>query len=332
MKLKGINYDVGIQFNEQYLSRVTFDPQVTARDLAIIKNDLHCNAVRIAGTEIDRLTTAAELALKLGLEVWLSPHLHDKSPAETLQYTIDCAVAAEKLRQTYPNLVFILGCELTWFMNGIMKGDNFMERLGNPLNMLKLKFVKNHRKPLNAFLAEANTAVRGVFKGKVTYAAATIEAIVIDWSLFDFVALDYYRSNENRASFGERLRKHFAHNKPVVITEVGLCAYKGAEDAGARGFMIVDPHSKPWTIKGDYQRDEALQASELVDMLSIVEQEGVAGAFAFTFIQPELRYDDDPKKDLDLASYGIVKSLAGTRWEPKAAFQALADFYRSRKG
>ena len=336
MRCKGINYDVGIEFSKQYMSRPDFDIKVVRRELEIIREDLHCNAIRIAGTDIARLTTAAEEALKLGLEVWLSPHLHDKTPEETLEYTKRCAMAAEKLRQEYPSLVFILGCEMTWFMRGIIKGNNFMERLGNPLNMIKLKFLKSHKKPLNRFLTQANMAVREVYNGKVTYSAATIEAIVIDWSIFDFVSLDYYRSKENRDTYGERLRKHFVHHKPVVITEVGLCTYKGAEDNGARGFMIVDLSQKPWTIKDDYERDERLQARELIDMLQIVDKEGVEGAFAFTFIQPELTYSEDPNHDLDLASYGIVTSYvdktgstySGMAWEPKEAFKALAELYK----
>jgi hypothetical protein len=335
MKRKGINYDVGIEFFKEYMSRPSFDPKAVHRELEIIKNDLHCNAVRIAGTDPDRLMVAAEDALKQGLEVWLSPHLHDKTPEETLAYTIQCAEAAEALRRQWPNLVFIVGCELTWFMQGIMKGDTFMERLGNPLAMLKLKWFGTHNKPLNAFLAKTNTAVREVFHGQITYASAPIEKV--DWSLFDFVSLDYYRSAQNRNDYGERLKRHFTYGKPVVITEVGLCGYQGAQDKGARGFMIVDG-SNPQQLKlnGDYVRDEAMQARELIDMLKIIEASGAEGAFAFTFVTPALVYSDNPKFDIDMAGYGIVKSYPAGKhgatypdmaWEPKVAFKALAAYY-----
>jgi hypothetical protein len=46
-----------------------FDPDVVHRGLAIIKTDLHCNAVRICGRDIARPVTAAEDALDQGLEV-----------------------------------------------------------------------------------------------------------------------------------------------------------------------------------------------------------------------------------------------------------------------
>lgn len=72
MRRKGVNYDVGIEMSRR-LTRPTFDTGVVHRELEIIKNDLHCNAVRIVGTNIDRLLIATEDALKQGLEVWLSP-------------------------------------------------------------------------------------------------------------------------------------------------------------------------------------------------------------------------------------------------------------------
>src|SRR5258708_4123563 len=116
MKRKGVNYDVGIEFSSDYVSRSLFDAQIIYRELEILQHDLHCNAVRISGTAIDRLVIAAEYALKLGLEVWFSPHLLEKSEQETLDYTLQCAIAAEKLRQQWPDLLFVLGCELTLFM------------------------------------------------------------------------------------------------------------------------------------------------------------------------------------------------------------------------
>ncbi|MBO0780995.1 MAG: abortive infection protein, partial [Ktedonobacteraceae bacterium] len=114
MQRKGINYDVGIEMS-YHVTRPTFDMGVVHRELEIIKNDLHCNAIRIVGTDIDRLIAATEDALKQGLEVWLSPWRPEKSAQETLDYIVRCAEAAEGLRQQFPALVFILGSELTLF-------------------------------------------------------------------------------------------------------------------------------------------------------------------------------------------------------------------------
>ena len=51
MKRKGVNYDVGrVMMGEQW--RPTFDPTIVHRELEIIRNDLHCNVVRICGQSL----------------------------------------------------------------------------------------------------------------------------------------------------------------------------------------------------------------------------------------------------------------------------------------
>ncbi|MEO6005228.1 MAG: abortive infection protein [Opitutus sp.] len=332
MNRRGINYDVGIVFSKEYMSRPALDLKIVQRELQIIKDDLHCTAVRISGTEIDRLIAAAEIASALGLEVWLSPHLHDNSAEDTLRYMLECGRRAEAVRQRWPGLILIIGCELTLFMNGILKGDTFIERISNPLTMLKLKVAGSHNRPLNAFLTRAAAAVREVFHGPITYASAPIEEV--NWAPFDFVCVDYYRGEKNRDTYAARLRRHFAHDKPVIVTEVGCCAYRGAEDKGAMAWAILD--SKDLTqLNGDYIRDEALQARELRDMLGILQREGVEGIFVFTFVAPALPHEADARRDRDLASYAIVKSYANgfgvtypeMPWEPKAAFHAVAEIF-----
>jgi hypothetical protein len=83
---------------EGSLQRPNFDLKVVQRELEIIKNDLHCNAVRIQGLEIDRLVIASEAALKLDLEVWFSPEMFEQSQGETFDYLVKAAGAAESLR------------------------------------------------------------------------------------------------------------------------------------------------------------------------------------------------------------------------------------------
>src|SRR5580704_6918237 len=124
MHRKGINYDVGIYpFGESRPSRAAFDPAVVRREIEIIRNDLHCNAIRIVGRDLERLVRASEFALDLGLEVWFGPGFHDADEAQTLTYLTDCSKAAETLRQKSPQIVFIAGWELTFFMKGLVAGD-----------------------------------------------------------------------------------------------------------------------------------------------------------------------------------------------------------------
>src|SRR6266699_2215237 len=331
MKHKGINYDVG-DVIEGFPMRPTFDAEVVHRELEIIKNDLHCNAVKICGLALDRLTTAAEDALKQGLEVWLAPRMFEKSEQETFDYIVECATAAETLRKTWPQVVFVLGCELTLFMQGIVEGNNLFERMGNPTFWENIK-AGMHNQPLNAFLAGANEAVRQVFRGEVTYSSAPLETV--NWSLFDFVGVDMYREARIKDSYGALIKQYFVHNKPVIIGEFGCCTYKGAEDAGGRGWAIVDFKTMPLQLNGEYVRDESLQAHELTDVLSILDGVGVEGAFVFTFVSPTSPYNEDSKYDLDMASYSLVKSYAdkhGTTypdmpWEPKESFKAVADYF-----
>jgi hypothetical protein len=357
MNRRGVCYDVGRVLMGQNW-RPMLDAHEMHRELQIIKDDLHCNAVRICGQDIDRLVTAGQDALQQELEVWLSPELWDKNPDETLDYIADAAGRAEGLRQQRPGqVVFSVGSELTLFMQGIVEGDTFFERLQNPSFWEQIRSGA-HNAPLDAFLAKANDAVRQVFKGSVTYASVPLETV--DWGRFDVVAVDLYRDARIRDRFTDLLRRFFAHGRPVVITEFGCCTYRGAADAGGMGWAIVDLDiaelgKRPPELNGEYVRDEAEQAHELTDVLTIFDDAGVDGAFVMTFVAPLSPSSDDPKYDLDMASYSLVKSYGNrlgdlatafpdlpwdaTRWgttypdmpwEPKQSFQAVADLYAGR--
>ena len=350
MNRKGVSYDVGRFMGFNW--RPHFDQKTVNRELAIIKNDLHCNAVRICGLDINRLMIAAQAAIEQGLEVWLSPELWDKNPKQTLNYILKAASAAERLRQCYPErLVFSIGSELTLFMQGIVEGRNFSSRIKNPKLISRLK-AGEHNKPLNEFLRKANAAVRGEFHGKVTYASLVWEAV--DWSIFDYVGVDYYRINRIEDKYVEMLKPSFSHNKPVVITEFGYGTCQGG--LGSEGFLsssglggdIIDIKSqflhqlpllgrfvRPRT-KGNHVRDEQWQARKLVENLSILDSVGVDGAFVSQFLSQITPYSDNPKYDLDMASASLVKYLDDGKhgvtypdmtWEPKESFRAVAEYY-----
>jgi hypothetical protein len=338
MKRKGINYDVGTHYAE-LMTRPAFDAAVAHRELEIIKNDLHCNAVRISGQDTGRLVIAAEAALEQGLEVWLSPVLHDWNEQDTLHGVVACAAAAESLRSQWPQLIFILGCELTIFMPGVLavKAKTFFERVADPAFRQSL-MTGAHNQPLGESLATASTAVRLVFHGQVAYASAPIEKV--DWSLFDFVCLDYYRSAGNPNTIAQQLKPYFAHGKPVIITETGCCTYRGAENEGGMGWTIIDQAAMPARqLNGDYVRDEHLQATEVIDLLTDLDNAGVDGTFVYTFVIPALTHSENPRQDLDMASYGLVKSYArryGTAypymmWEPKESFRDVAEYYADER-
>ena len=61
MNRKGICYDVGSYMAFNW--RPHFDTKEVRRELGIIKEDLNCNAIRISGQDLNRLSIAARDAV-----------------------------------------------------------------------------------------------------------------------------------------------------------------------------------------------------------------------------------------------------------------------------
>ena len=180
MDIKGVCYDVGRLYASRFLTRRVFDPVVTRRELQIIRDDLHCNAVHFQGTDIGRLTTAAADALNLGLRVWLSPELFEKSRDATLAYLVKAATAADPLHEQFPGqLVFCVGTESSLFTRGIVPGRTTDRRIAH-IRQAGLR-TGPYAEELQAFLAQAAERVRKVFHGPLTYASLPFE--VLDWSM-----------------------------------------------------------------------------------------------------------------------------------------------------
>jgi hypothetical protein len=415
---RGVCYDVGTVYSGllyRVATRPRFDPELTRRELEIIKTELHCNAVRIVGRDVGRLMQATEAALNLGLEVWLSPALYEKSPEQTLRYYLTVATAAEELRrrlvagasdeartetrtettcdhppagetpaaqtpaapqaaaaqdsghaeelcaqcpgslclralrrtrqEVSAQIVFCLGGELSLFMRGIVPGKSIEERVVNMIGQAKAGGTE-HKERLNDFLTRASEAIHGVFRGPLSYAALIGETV--DWGLFDFIGLDHYRDVRIKDRYADMLQPFLATGQPVVITEVGMRGYRGAESSGTLGFGVIDTRSQflhqvpllgrlvKAKLNGEYVRDEGLQARELTEILAILDGAGVDGVFVSSFVEPLAPFSDDPRYDLDMSALSLVKSYPGGRpgrtfpdlpWEPKEAFGAVAGCY-----
>jgi hypothetical protein len=340
MRGKGISYDTGFISNGRN-AREPFDPEVVGRELRIIRDDLHCTAVRVMGGDPERLELAATHAADLGLEVWFSPYPLALATDELLSLFADCAERAERLRRRGAEVVFVTGAELSLMNKGFLPGGSFEERFGLLHEPHRLgELIPEVTARVNEFLAEAVALVRERFGGKITYAAIPrLEGV--DWTRFDIVSVDLYRSFEVADRFADGVRALVAQGRPVAITEFGAASYRGAGDRGARGLEIVEFDKEtgaPVRLHGEHVRDEEGQAAYLLELLEVFEAGGVDSAFVFTFALHGFphRPDGDPREDLDLASFGIVKVLDGRHggaypdmaWEPKAAFRALADCYR----
>ena len=337
-------YDTGRAYSDWFVTRRVFDPAMTRRELEIIRDDLHCNAVHFQGTDITRLTTAATDALDLGLRVWFSPELFQKSQQKTLAYLVKAAAAAEPLHERFPGrLVFCVGTESSLFTRGIVPGRTVGQRIAN-IRRAGLRSGP-YAQPLQAFLAEAADRVRKVFGGPLTYASTPFE--VVDWTLFDYIGVDHYRNSKVEPRYAETIGRYVGQGKPVLNTEFGHSSYRGNRpglmELGEVGNLSVALHRiplagrlvQPGLKRGTHVRDEDYQACELTKTLGILDAEGMDGAFIWTFADPWLTYSPDPRHDLDMTSTGLVKTYArghGTTypempWDPKPAFSAVASFY-----
>ncbi|OLR92413.1 hypothetical protein [Actinokineospora bangkokensis] len=336
MRGRGISYETGwVRGGGD--SRPGFTPEIARRDLQVIRDELHCTALRVLGGVPEKVEQAAEQAAALGLEVWFSPYPLDLDADAVVELVVDCAQRAERLRASGAEVVFVAGAELCLMVHGFLPGRTVEERLaglladraGLPARVGELSAR------LNEFLGRVVSAVREHFGGPVTYASIPLERV--DWSLFDIVSVDLYRSAEVADHFADGVREFVAgQQKPVAITEFGTATYRGAADLGGRGHEVVDSDpdtGEPLRLNRTLERDEPEQARVLGEYLDAFDAAGVDSAFVFSFALNSFphRTTGDPRDDLDLASYGVVKVLTGDgpdpRWEPKAAFHALAAHY-----
>jgi hypothetical protein len=337
LRARGIGYDTG--FCIDGISNRPFERTLVRRELQIIHDDLHCNAVRLIGNNLDRLEFAANCAAELGLEIWFSPFPMQLDPEEVLTLLADAAERAERIRRRGAEVVFVTGAELSLFNRGFLPGDSLEARTGDLLGRKPetLQMLAGLPARINDFLARAVVTVRERFGGKVTYASIPFEGV--DWTPFDIVSVDAHRAKEVAHIYQQGIRALVAQGKSVAITEFGCATHRGAGDRGGRGGseMIEYDGTTPVRLNGDYIRDEQEQATHLRELLDIFLAEGVDAAFVCTFACYGWPHRSNPREDLDMASWGIVKVLENRLgdtypdmpWEPKAAFAALADFYHN---
>jgi len=336
MRIKGIVYDTGF-INAGVTTKEKFDTTIIKREMHIIKNDLHCNAVRITGGDADRLETVAALAASEGLEVWYCPFTCGLNIDELSSFLIDASERAERIRNSGAEVVFIAGSEISLINKGFFKEGTLAERLALITAPVKFKEqLPQVQQKMKIFLADVVQRIRQNFKGKISYASLPFEGV--DWSLFDFIATDAgHRSAAIAPYFKKGIQTLVSQGKPVAITEFGCCTYRGAADSGARADWIIewDNTGRASHLNNVYVRDEDEQANCLLELFEIFETEKVDAVFVNTFARYDLPHRADPIKDLDIASGGVVKVYENMQgkvypempWEPKTAFYTVSKFY-----
>lgn len=328
LHVRGVVYDTGCVPYDGRPSRPTFDPHLVRWELELIARDLRCTAVRVTGSDLDRLTEAAARAIEQGLTVWFSPTVHNADPGELLYLLDEAARRAESLRRR-GHLVLLVGWALTLFLRGLIPGDTVDERMAVFTRPWQLVWTTvrrgSYNGKLNAFLARAVPIARRRFGGPLSYASGSWEDV--DWTPFTFVSVDGFRDSRNRHAFPTALRAYQRHGKPVVATEFGCATFTGARDRGAMGWSIVDHSAAPPRLAGDYRRDESEQAAELAEVLDVFAAEQLDGAFVHTFASYAYPASSDPRRDLDVAGYGLVSCLPDGTLRPKEAYGLIARRY-----
>ncbi|CAL9534606.1 hypothetical protein SUDANB121_04129 [Nocardiopsis dassonvillei] len=316
----------GISHHVDHLS-----PERTAADMRAIREELHCTAVMPIGSDPALLRAAAEAALAVGLEVWVRPRCANLPVAGHMEHLAAAAALAEELRAAHPGRVTLLvGTEFSLIAPGLLPGPGEFSRLQiiRRPRLLRL-FRRRMNRRLRALLELSREVARERFSGPLTYGAGPWEDV--DWSGFDVAGVNLYRQGTDVGGYARRLRDLLAClDRPLVVTEFGCGAYRGAEVRGAGSFFAVNWFADPPRLREGTVRDESVQARYLTELLDLYRESGVRGAFVFTFAMPGFPASEEAELDLDTAGFGVVRPSADlASWEPKEAFHAVAKHYAS---
>lgn len=350
LRQRGVVYDVGRAMGALSINwRPDYSPARMRRELEVIRDDLHANAVRLCGRDPQRLLTAVEYAASLGLDVWVCPELWNAPPKQTLRYITEAAAATEPLYQRWPEqLTFSVGNELTLFMRGIVPGRSHARRSRSP-KLREMALSGRLTPPLQAFLADVVKAVRGVYSGPISYCALQFEQV--DWDLFDVIGINHYAQIPGLTPdrYLAKIRRLQATGKPVAITELGFAACRDADNPEFLSTFNATPLSMLGSrlpgvgrfirprVRTVHQRDERTQADLLVDQLTTLDRAGADGAFVMSFSFPLAPSSENPRYDIDATALSIVRTLPrGQRattypdlgLAPKQAFHAIARHYQ----
>jgi hypothetical protein len=332
----GLTYrGVGYQVQDGETRHTGWDAARMRSDMRAIADDLHASSVSVFGDGTERLTATATEAVQRGLHVWLQPRLDDATERETLDHLAAAGEQAELLRRQGGDVALSVGAEFYLFVHGIVPGDNALERVERLLSG-RFDPVRMQRR-LDRFIANAAATGRSVFGGTLSYGAAYGDKV--DWRLFDVVSANYYSAFPRRAQYVRELERLKRFGKPVAITEFGACTYKGAPRAGGLGWKVVDYEHDPPRLARELVRSERTQAVYITRLLDVFESLRFHSATIYNFVTPDAPHRRNPRYDLDMASYGIVKPIwkrrerptAEWHWEPKEAFHAVARHYRRAK-
>lgn len=328
--LRGIVYDVGVDYKERLPSISGIPLGRARRDFSAIRADLGCEAVMIVGSRPKDLEQADQVAAGEGLSVWLLPRLFNES-IETLRETVNStAEAAERLRVAGASATLVVGSQLSMSMPGMLPGSTLLARtMMFPVTQLLLPRANRRLQSLRRAVVKD---VRERFRGPISYLPGSWEKP--DWSVFDVVGVHGHRHAKNAAQFEDQLRdavdSAHAQNKPLYVLEFGACALRGASRKLNPAAGVVR-RGEILSVRRGLVRDEEEQADYIIGLLDTFDRSGVDGSFLMGFSEPLLTTSENPDLDLDIASYGVVALSPDGSWKPKSAYHALAERARCER-
>ena len=319
MRFLGINYNVSV---EPFPSA-----EAVKQNLQLAKN-MNANSIRIVGENLERMKIVSEIALGLGLNVWLCPKKTNATPKEFEKFLRPFAEFAEEERKKFPSakIIFSLGNQLTLELRGFVDGKTIDERYSaldvywkfatTPQRDLE-KFPKIFRaardyesrlgRKLNSALTKLSKVVKKKFRGEITYSKGFWERV--KWSRFDLASGNLYMGSWNRGLMAEILKKDLkASRKPAVLTEFGTASFRGAIDLGKHADYHLLEHSS-------VQYDEDSQIVGIAEQLKAIGTAELDGCFVWQFFEPDLR------------GFGITRPLKDGFVEPKRSAGIISEFY-----
>lgn len=273
------------------------DKETIEKELAIIKKGLGCDAVRLISDSNSKLVEAAEIALKLNLEPWVSNRLFGLNKNGAKKALIKLAIACDKLLKQYSTRIVII------VANEPSLDTGFVWKLGPPFTQSKLEnFFSTHKQgdkiDLTTISSELALVVKKYFKGPITLASGPWEKI--DWKYYDYVGANLYLNKYNKNIFENLIDEYKGYKKPFVVTEFGCCTFTGASDYGGSGWYYAS--------KNKVVYDEKEQANTIEKCINIFKKNGVEGSFLLGYVEPK----PVSKRKMPFGLGGLMVSAEGS--------------------
>lgn len=324
----GINYHTKSRWdvNPYHLfyppNEVSLTDDQIRQEMKVIKDELHCDAVRIVGHTNEELIRVGKIARERGLTPWYSPRFVNATRAETESNLADFCKTAVTAGLSSSSL--IVANELPYDCADNL-GTDIKDYKGRGEHFVN-EFLRKGRRKDNTEEVEklVQIARREGWKGAVTYASLPPKNETINWDRIEddnlVVSCNLYwgknwplgrawSDKEYRAVIQELKRK--AGERHVIISEFGTVPQHDALKSGGGAYKL----------DGSLNYDAQAQAYKRY--LTLLQQEGV-GYFAYAFSEPK---PGRPHQDMGL----LLRDANGTATRHTPAADVFASFNSNAK-